>query len=688
MDQARWNRIEALLQDALDLETDERLPFLRRACAGDEELLLELHGLLLNEAAGMFLETPAIASVAGHLPGLLLLEQRVSHYRIEAHVGAGGMGDVYRARDEVLQRTVALKALPPEFAADSARVRRFEQEAFAASRLNHPNILTIFEIVHSEEGHFIATEFVEGATLRDLMKDPATGSGRALTVERSLDIAIQIAAAINAAHTAWIIHRDIKPENIMVRSDGLVKVLDFGIAKLHDEPDLPSPGAASTYPPEGTVPGAVLGTANYMSPEQARGEPLDGRTDLYSLGLVLHEMLSGTRPAAGSPPNTERVPRSLQRIVRRLLQPKREDRYPSASELLDDLGRAKRRLESRTARRMVGLGALALVTALAVAAVAAALSVHETWDERVLRDGHTAAARQAIFSPDGRLLASCGEDGNVIIWDFAGRKRLVTLPRAAHKIAFSPDGRWLAAGETDGAISIWDTAEWRAARILREHKAEISALAFSGDGKLLASSSAYPDSTVILWGTDRWQKTHRWPGGVTHGTFLFLPGRLILATNGLGSVDLAGGKVTEGDGSVTVNWMAMTRAGDRLALIEPTGNVILYRLKGKSLSDREVIASRRAHDDHGRSAAFSPDGRLLATAAENIQIWDATSLRKIGRFDHPSAVWSVDFSPDGRWLVSAHGDGAILVWDLAEWRLEANLNEHGEAVRAVVFHPD
>ena len=129
MDQSRWNRIEALLQDALDLDTGERLPFLRRACAGDEELLVELQGLLVNERAGMFLETPAIASVAGSLAGLPLLEQQVSHYRIEAHAGAGGMGDVYRARDEVLQRTLALKALPPEFAADSARVRRFRRKA-------------------------------------------------------------------------------------------------------------------------------------------------------------------------------------------------------------------------------------------------------------------------------------------------------------------------------------------------------------------------------------------------------------------------------------------------------------------------------------------------------------------------------------------------------------------------------
>src|SRR5688500_18430367 len=297
MDQVRWNRIEALLQDALDLDTDERLPFLRRACGSDEELLSELQSLMRNPAAKMFLETPAIAAVAAQFAGPALTGRHVSHYRIEAQIGAGGMGDVYRARDESLQRTVALKALPPEFAADAARVLRFEHEAFAASRLNHPNIITIYEIAQSDEGHFIVTEHIDGTTLRALMTDPETGAARSLEVERALDIAIQVAAAVKAAHAAWIIHRDIKPENIMVRSDGLVKVLDFGIAKLHDQSDFPAPPLDRSSVAEVTIPGAVLGTASYMSPEQSRGQRLDGRTDLYSLGLVLREMLSGKRPS-------------------------------------------------------------------------------------------------------------------------------------------------------------------------------------------------------------------------------------------------------------------------------------------------------------------------------------------------------------------------------------------------------
>jgi WD40 repeat protein len=689
MDQVRWNRIEALLQDALDLDTDERLPFLRRACGGDHELLSELQSLLHNPAAKMFLETPAIAAVAAQLAGPPLTGRHVSHYRIEAQIGAGGMGDVYRARDESLQRTVALKALPPEFAADAARVLRFENEAFAASRLNHPNIITIYEIAQSDEGHFIVTEHIEGETLRTLMTDPETGAARSLEVGRALDIAIQVAAAVKAAHAAWIIHRDIKPENIMVRSDGLVKVLDFGIAKLHDQSDPPAPYLDRSSVADVTNPGVVLGTASYMSPEQARGQMLDGRTDLYSLGLVLREMLSGRRPTGSSNHDLDGVPRALQRIVRHMLEPRREDRYSSASELLDDLARARQNLERLNARRMVGIGAFALIVAVVVAGLAAVLSVQETWDERVLRDGHAAAARQVIFSPDGRLLVSCGEDGKVIVWDFARRTRLVTLEQEFLKIAFSPDGSMLASGSPNGTISIWETRTWKEVHVLRGHRTEVAALGFSADGKLLASSAPGPDARMILWDLDRWEKANEWHLGVSYGTFVFSPDGRQLLTTTMDIIDLPERTVRPNDGSITANWIAANADADHVATIDTMGTIALYRLRQKqSLAHRDLIASRRAHQDHGRSVAFSPDGNLLASAAENIQIWDGKTLKRIGRFDHPAIVWSVAFSPDGRWLVSAHGDGAVLIWDLVEWRLEGNLNEHADAVRAVAFHPD
>ena len=233
VDQNRWIQIEEVLQQALDLEPSQRAAFLKQICAGDQTMLGAVEALLERESeAASFMESPAAR----------LLHQtssepaaQISHYRIESRIGAGGMGEVYKARDETLGRIVALKMLPLEFTSDPERVRRFRQEAFAASRLNHPNIITIFEIVHQDGNHFIAEEYVEGQTLRELLTDAETKKQRSLSLEKALDIGIQILGALKAAHTAWIIHRDIKPENIMVREDGLVKVVDFGIAKLGDE---------------------------------------------------------------------------------------------------------------------------------------------------------------------------------------------------------------------------------------------------------------------------------------------------------------------------------------------------------------------------------------------------------------------------------------------------------------------
>src|SRR5688572_23126995 len=237
MDYQRWKQIEELLQRALDLAPSERVPFLEHACGRDKTLRSAVEALLSKEAdAASFMESPAAALFAEQInPPSSAPPSQISHYRIKARIGEGGMGEVYRARDEILGRVVALKMLPGEFVSHPERVQRFEQEAFAASRLNHPNIITIFEIIHTNEAHFIVEEFVEGQTLRELLTVPESRKSRSIDVDKAIEIAIQIAGALKAAHTAWIIHRDIKPENIMVRQDGLVKVLDFGIAKLGEQ---------------------------------------------------------------------------------------------------------------------------------------------------------------------------------------------------------------------------------------------------------------------------------------------------------------------------------------------------------------------------------------------------------------------------------------------------------------------
>ncbi len=277
----------------------------------------------------------------------------IGHYRVLARIGGGGMGEVWLAEDSGLQRQVALKLLPPQFTANEDRVRRFKQEARAASALNHPNIITIYEIGESGEVHFIATEFIEGLTLRQRLT-----AGK-LALSETVEIALQSAHALDTAHRAGIVHRDIKPENIMVRPDGLVKVLDFGLARIAESQQFVQKQAPSLQ--FSTEVGMVMGTPRYMSPEQARGLKVDARTDIFSLGVVLYEMLTGQPPFAGAstaetfvallekPPQplTEylpRVPEQLEIIVRKSLEKDRAQRYQTAKELLADLEQLKQQL--------------------------------------------------------------------------------------------------------------------------------------------------------------------------------------------------------------------------------------------------------------------------------------------------------------------------------------------------------
>jgi serine/threonine protein kinase len=281
--------------------------------------------------------------------------QTIGHYQIVSPLGKGGMGEVYLARDTKLGRKVALKLLPSAFTKDQMRLRRFEQEARAASALNHPNILTIFEIGEGDGRHYIATEFIEGVTLRQHIL-----IGR-LKLDEALNIAEQIASALTAAHGAGIVHRDVKPENIMIRRDGIVKVLDFGLAKLARTEVSGSDPDDSTRQLVKTSTGVIVGTVDYMSPEQARGLSLDARTDVWSLGVVIYQMLTGSRPFSGTTTSDtlvsilEREPRSLNSvlpeipealewIVTKALTKDCDDRYQTSREMLTDLRRLKQRL--------------------------------------------------------------------------------------------------------------------------------------------------------------------------------------------------------------------------------------------------------------------------------------------------------------------------------------------------------
>ena len=355
----RWQQVEEVLQAALDRVPGERAAFLREVCAGDSELQTEA-GSLVNayETAADFIEEPAIAQDARVLLSDCLetnIGRDVGPYKIIERLGGGGMGEVYLAEDARLDRRVALKILPAYFVSDDARLRRFQREARAASALNHPNILTIHEVGDLDGVHFIATEFIDGQTIRELI---ALGD---LSLADVLDISVQVASAVTAAHAAGIVHRDIKPENIMRRSDGIVKILDFGIAKLLEQ--TPAESSASTRAQTET--GVVLGTVGYMSPEQARGLTIDERTDLWSLGVVLYEMLTYRAPFTGATrmdtmvtilerepalliepnENSSLLMRRLQNIVAKALRKERTERYQTAAELYEDLASVRQQLD-------------------------------------------------------------------------------------------------------------------------------------------------------------------------------------------------------------------------------------------------------------------------------------------------------------------------------------------------------
>lgn len=365
MSAERWQRVERLYHLALEKQPVDRSAFLVEACAGDEELRREVESLLAYEdRAESFIESPALDVAARMMADEPARPaeagERINQYRIVSPLGAGGMGEVYLADDTRLRRRVALKFLPVTLTKDKKHLDRFEQEARAIAAMSHPNSCTIYEVIQTEDGrHCIVMEYVDGMTLRArIMAGP-------IGVTEAIDIAIQIAAALTSAHAAGIVHRDIKPENVMLRRDGYVKVLDFGLAKLAaTTPDVGNSQAETRALGLKTAPGMVLGTVAYMSPEQARGLAVDARTDIWSLGVVLYEMVAGRKPFAGATPTDvivsiiEREPHplskigpnaiALQPIVAKALAKRGDQRYQTADEFLSALKNLKRSLELET----------------------------------------------------------------------------------------------------------------------------------------------------------------------------------------------------------------------------------------------------------------------------------------------------------------------------------------------------
>lgn len=434
---ADWQKVREIFDAALRQESKERDSYINDACGDDEDLLREVESLFSSLArSDNFLEAPALAHLADIIKsdtGSLEKGTRFGHYEIIQQIGSGGMGKVYLAQDLKLDRRIAIKTLNEEFRDDRSNLIRFVGEAKAASALNHPNILVIHEIGESEDAHFIVSEFIEGRTLREICSQSQMSLGDVL------DVSIQIADALSAAHGASLVHRDIKPENVMVRPDGYVKVLDFGLAKLVTQRTKPLPGLeASSARPNETQEGLILGTVNYMSPEQAKGEELDQRTDIFSIGIVIYEMIGGQTPFAGKsmtetfanlinaePPPLSRfavnVPAELQRIVFKTLRKDKNKRYQTMNGLLVDLKhlRESLRLDQKLEKSHSPDAARIASITTGAAALQTAETSHGFLQEFKKHKSLTATAMVVVFLAGGMLIR---------LWYTGAKHREITAP--------------------------------------------------------------------------------------------------------------------------------------------------------------------------------------------------------------------------------------------------------------------
>ncbi len=678
MSPERYRQVKSIFQAVVDLGPDERVRFLDRECADDLELKREVQSLLDHDGpSAEFLEKPAVEAADAGIrprPGT-----RIGPYEIIEPIGAGVMGEVYRARDSRFDREVAIKLLPASLTGDPSRLARFEREARAAGSLNHPNILTIHDFGHHNGVPYLVSELLHGETLRERLKKPDLAAATAVAY------AVQIAHGLGAAHARGVVHRDLKPENIFVMRGGTVKVLDFGLAKLPDPPT-----GAGARPEAGlTEPGMVMGTFGYMSPEQARAEPADHRADIFSLGVILYEMLGRKRPFAAptwieemnailhdEPPELPADlpgvadPAALTRILWRCLAKQPEDRFESARDLafaLESLlAPASRKPAANRSRRVIWGTASA-----AILAVGAFMAVYG------LRAPPAAAFQRLTFRRGIVSAARFTADGNTIVysaaWDSDEFQVYSTRPDSAesHPLGYSRMMLFAVSSQGDLALCI-PTGRSQHGVIGR-----LARVPLSGGGPLeraenVSSADWSPDGSelaVIRAENDRWQVEYP-------------VGKVLYRSR------LAGGYMETVRMSPRGDWIAFL---DHPLLDDSAGWVAVVDLAGnyRPLSSRFNSTRGLAWSADGKEVWFAgaKRGTNLAVHAVNL----SGKERTIARF--PAYVSLEDISRDRRALLSVHTISASVVHiaDSAErakdlyWHDESQVRDISRDSKTILF---
>ena len=612
----RWNEVEAILRAALTRAPHERTAFVGEVCADDSELREEVESLLARETAtNEFLSRPAVALMAAAEETAAFIGREFGAYTIVDLLGSGGMGDVYRARDRQLDRDVAIKILPPLFTKDTDRLVRFEREARILAALNHPHIGAIYGLERVDGMPALVLELVDGPTLAErLLQGP-------LTVENAVAIAMQIADALEVAHRQGIIHRDLKPANVKVMTSGFVKLLDFGLAKGVDHHDTRSASGTVAASPTTSRPGAVMGTAAYMSPEQARGEPVDGRSDLFSLGAVLYEMVTGRPAFSGdtasailrailndTPPSPRafnpRVPAALENVVMRLLAKDRGARHQQASAVRIELQRLASELDAgsyrwlRRWRRSGGAAAAIILVGIAI------------WTARRPAPGALVEREytQITHFADSATSPAVSSDG-----------RLLTFIRGASTF------------HGHGQIYVKALPDGEPMQLTSDGLAKMSPL-FSPDNSTIAYTTV---TSQFVW--DTW------------------------------TVPVGGGEARRWlQNASGLSWL---RDG-RLMFSEQTGGLHMK----VTTADEQRNAARVLYSPAGEygmahRSAVSPDGAWVLVAEMDNPVWQPCRLvpttgQNVGRRVGPdgqctSAAWS----PDGKWMYfSSNSTGTFHLW--------------------------